>query len=203
MRQFADLDEISRDILKEIGNIGTGNAVTALSQMLMHPVDIAVPELKILKYQEVCSLLDSADELQTGIMVGVGGEMEGMFLFLLSETFTMMVLNKILGEEEREFLNPGEMERSLICELGNIMCGSYINALASVMDLKLEVSVPDVCIDMGGAILSVPLSRFLRVSDDILMIDNLFHLGGESFLGRILFIPEPDSLDMMLRSLRE
>ena len=203
MRQFAHLDEISRDILKEIGNIGTGNAVTALSQMLMHPVDIAVPDLKILKYQEVCSLLDSADELQTGIMVGVGGEMEGMFLFLLSETFTMMVLNKILGEEEREFLNPGEMERSLICELGNIMCGSYINALASVMDLKLEVSVPDVCIDMGGAILSVPLSRFLRVSDDILMIDNLFHLGGESFLGRILFIPEPDSLDMMLRSLRE
>lgn len=203
MRQFADLDEISRDILKEIGNIGTGNAVTALSQMLMHPVGIAVPDLKILKYQEVCSLLDSADELQTGIMVGVGGEMEGMFLFLLSETFTMMVLNKILGEEEREFLNPGEMERSLICELGNIMCGSYINALASVMDLKLEVSVPDVCIDMGGAILSVPLSRFLRVSDDILMIDNLFHLGGESFLGRILFIPEPDSLDMMLRSLRE
>ena len=203
MRQFADLDEISRDILKEIGNIGTGNAVTALSQMLMHPVDIAVPDLKILKYHEVCSLLDSADELQTGIMVGVGGEMEGMFLFLLSETFTMMVLNKILGEEEREFLNPGEMERSLICELGNIMCGSYINALASVMDLKLEVSVPDVCIDMGGAILSVPLSRFLRVSDDILMIDNLFHLGGESFLGRILFIPEPDSLDMMLRSLRE
>lgn len=203
MRQFADLDEISRDILKEIGNIGTGNAVTALSQMLMHPVDIAVPDLKILKYQEVCSLLDSADELQTGIMVGVCGEMEGMFLFLLSETFTMMVLNKILGEEEREFLNPGEMERSLICELGNIMCGSYINALASVMDLKLEVSVPDVCIDMGGAILSVPLSRFLRVSDDILMIDNLFHLGGESFLGRILFIPEPDSLDMMLRSLRE
>ena len=189
MRQFADLDEISRDILKEIGNIGTGNAVTALSQMLMHPVDIAVPDLKILKYQEVCSLLDSADELQTGIMVGVGGEMEGMFLFLLSETFTMMVLNKILGEEEREFLNPGEMERSLICERGNIMCGSYINALASVMDLKLEVSVPDVCIDMGGAILSVPLSRFLRVSDDILMIDNLFHLGGESFLGRILFIP--------------
>ena len=203
MRQFADLDEISRDILKEIGNIGTGNAVTALSQMLMHPVDIAVPDLKILKYQEVCSLLDSADELQTGIMVGVGGDMEGRFLFLLSETFTMMVLNKILGEEEREFLNPGEMERSLICELGNIMCGSYINALASVMDLKLEVSVPDVCIDMGGAILSVPLSRFLRVSDDILMIDNLFHLGGESFLGRILFIPEPDSLDMMLRSLRE
>ena len=198
MRQFADLDEISRDILKEIGNIGTGNAVTALSQMLMHPVDIAVPDLKIIKYQEVCSLLDSADELQTGIMVGVGGEMEGMFLFLLSETFTMMVLNKILGEEEREFLNPGEMERSLICELGNIMCGSYINALASVMDLKLEVSVPDVCIDMGGAILTYPMSRWVIVSDDILLIENIFHMSGEIFKGRILFLPEQEDLGTML-----
>ena len=203
MRQFADLDEISRDILKEIGNIGTGNAVTALSQMLMHPVDIAVPDLKILKYQEVCSLLDSADELQTGIMVGVGGEMEGMFLFLLSETFTMMVLNKILGEEEREFLNPGEMERSLICELGNIMCGSYINALASVMDLKLEVSVPDVCIDMGGAILTYPMSRWVIVSDDILLIENIFHMSGEIFKGRILFLPEQEDLGTMLSRLRE
>ena len=203
MRQFADLDEISRDILKEIGNIGTGNAVTALSQMLMHPVDIAVPDLKILKYQEVCSLLDSADELQTGIMVGVGGEMEGMFLFLLSETFTMMVLNKILGEEEREFLNPGEMERSLICELGNIMCGSYINALASVMDLKLEVSVPDVCIDMGGAILTYPMSKWVIVSDDILLIENIFHMSGEIFKGRILFLPEQEDLGTMLSRLRE
>ena len=63
--------------------------------------------------------------------------------------------------------------------------------------------MPDLCIEMGGAILSAPRCRYRRVSDDILMIDNLFHLGGESFLGRILFIPEPDSLDMMLRSLRE
>lgn len=203
MRQVAQLDELSRDILKEIGNIGTGNAVTALSQMLMHPVEIAVPDLKIMKYQEVCTLLNDAEELQTGIMVGVSGDMQGMFLFLLSETFTMAVIDKILGTESRSITGLGDMEHSLICELGNIMCGSYINALAAVMDMSLDVSVPDMCIDMGGAILSVPLSRFLRVSDDILMIDNLFRLGGASFHGRILFLPEPESLDAMLRKLRE
>ncbi|WP_455616079.1 chemotaxis protein CheC [Eisenbergiella sp.] len=203
MRQVAQLDELSRDILKEIGNIGTGNAVTALSQMLMHPVEIAVPDLKIMKYQEVCTLLNDAEELQTGIMVGVSGDMQGMFLFLLSETFTMAVIDKILGTESRSITGLGDMEHSLICELGNIMCGSYINALAAVMDMSLDVSVPDMCIDMGGAILSVPLSRFLRVSDDILMIDNLFRLGGASFHGRILFLPEPESLDVMLRKLRE
>ena len=171
--------------------------------MLMHPVEIAVPDLKIMKYQEVCTLLNDAEELQTGIMVGVSGDMQGMFLFLLSETFTMAVIDKILGTESRSITGLGDMEHSLICELGNIMCGSYINALAAVMDMSLDVSVPDMCIDMGGAILSVPLSRFLRVSDDILMIDNLFRLGGASFHGRILFLPEPESLDVMLRKLRE
>lgn len=203
MRQIAELDEISRDMLKEMGNIGTGNAVTALSQMLMHPVDITVPDLKIMKYQEVCTLLNNAEELQTGIMVGVSGDMRGMFLFLLSETFTLTVMDKILGTEQRDITRLGEMEHSLICEMGNIMCGSYINALAAVMDMSLEVSVPDMCIDMGGAILSILLSRFLRVSDDILLIDNLFHLDSASFRGRILFIPEPESLEAMLGKLRE
>lgn len=203
MRQVTQLDEISRDMLKEIGNIGTGNAVTALSRMMMHPVDIAVPDLRIMKYQEVCTLLNDAEELQTGIMVGVSGELQGMFLFLLSETFTMAVIEKILGTRIRSITGLGDVERSLICELGNIMCGSYINALSAVMDMPLEVTVPDMCIDMGGAILSVPLSRYLRISDEILMIDNLFHFGGASFRGRILFIPEPESLDAMLGKLRE
>lgn len=203
MCKAAELDEVSRDMLKEMGNIGTGNAVTALSQMLMHPVDIAVPDLKIMKYQEVCTLLNDAEELQTGIMVGVSGDLRGMFLFLLSETFTITVMDKILGTEQRDITQLGEIEHSLICEMGNIMCGSYINALAAVMDMALEVSVPDMCIDMGGAILSVPLSRYLRVSEEILLIDNLFHLGGASFRGRILFIPEPESLEAMLRKLRE
>ena len=57
MNQYSDLDEISRDFLRELGNIGTGNAVTSLSHMLMEPVDIEVPGLQIMKYQDCCSLL--------------------------------------------------------------------------------------------------------------------------------------------------
>lgn len=203
MGQVAQLDDISRDMLKEMGNIGTGNAVTALSKMLMHPVDIAAPELKIMECQEVCTLLNNAEELQTGIMVEVSGDIQGMFLFLLSEAFTMDVIGKILGAEPENIVGLSDIEHSLICELGNIMCGSYINALSAVTDMSLDVSVPDMCIDMGGAILSVPLSRFLRISDDILMIDNLFQLDGASFRGRILFLPEPESLNAVLGKLGE
>lgn len=203
MDQYWKLDELSRDFLKELGNIGTGNAVTALSQMLMEPVDIEVPGLRIMKYQDCCSLLRSAEELMTGIMVGVTGDLKGVFLFLLDETFTKAVLDNVLGEEERNLLSLNEMERSLICEMGNIMCGSYICALSAVLDLKMDVTVPALSIDMGLALLSAPVAHYLEVSEDILVIDNIFRLGGKAFTGRILFLPEPEALEKMLQRLGE
>ena len=203
MDQYSNLDELSRDFLKELGNIGTGNAVTSLSHMLMEPVDIEVPGLQIMKYQDCCSLLRSAEELMTGIMVGVNGDVKGVFLFLLDETFTMAVLDNVLGVEERNLLSLNEMERSLICEMGNIMCGSYIGALSAVLDLKMDVTVPALSVDMGLALLSAPVTHYLRLSEDILVIDNLFRLGGKAFTGRILFLPEPEALERMLRRLGE
>ena len=149
------------------------------------------------------ALLPEAEELMTGIIVGVRGELNGLFLFLLDETFTREVLDTVLGEEERNLLSLDEMERSLICELGNIMCGSYICALSGVLDLKMEVTVPSMSIDMGLAILSVPVAHYSRVSEDILVIDNIFRMGGKAFSGRILFLPEPEALEMMLQRLRE
>lgn len=134
---------------------------------------------------------------------GGQGELNGLFLFLLDETFTREVLDTVLGEEERNLLSLDEMERSLICELGNIMCGSYICALSGVLDLKMEVTVPSMSIDMGLAILSVPVAHYSRVSEDILVIDNIFRMGGKAFSGRILFLPEPEALEMMLQRLRE
>ena len=91
----------------------------------------------------------------------------------------------------------------MLSELGNIMCGSYIRALAELTGMETDVSVPDLCIDMGGAILGVPLARHLKVSDSILLIENIFHMGEYAFVGRILFWPELDSLDLMLKKLRE
>ena len=136
-------------------------------------------------------------------MVQVAGKLKGTFLFLLSETFTQSILRAVLGGENRKLTDLDEMDRSLICELGNIMCGSYIRALSQLLDMDMDVTVPEMCIDMGGAILSVPLSRFLKVSEQILLIENKFRMGNQSFMGRILFLPEQESLEAMLSSVRE
>ena len=191
MDGYVQLDEISRDILKEIGNVGTGNAVTSLSQMMEQPIELDMPSLKVVKYYKMHELLEQPEELQTGILIEVTGQLKGIFLFMLSEAFTKTVINTILGEEERNLTSLDDMECSLISELGNIM------------DMDMDVSVPELCIDMGGAILTYPMSKWVIVSDDILLIENIFHMSGEIFKGRILFLPEQEDLGTMLSRLRE
>ena len=203
METYRELDEISKDILMEIGNIGAGNAVTSLSQMMDQPIELEIPALKVLSYQEVCRVLGQPEELQTGILVEVTGQMKGIFLFMLSETFTNAVIEAILGRRAQRIMEMDEMETSLVCELGNIMCGSYIRALSQFMNIEMDVSVPELCIDMAGAILSYPLSHWVIVSDDILLIENRFQMSGKAYRGHILFLPEQEDMGIMLHRLRE
>lgn len=196
---YSKLDDISIDILKELGNIGTGNAVTAMSQLMDHPLEIGMPSFRIMKYQDMHGILVETEELQAGIIIEAKGELQGIFLFLLNEGFAGKILRTMLGEEPEQLIALNDMEKSVICEVGNIMCGSYISALSKLTGLMITVSVPDISIDMAGAILSVPVIRGMRTSDTALLIDNTFTMDGDIFRNRILFFPEPDSLEKVLQ----
>lgn len=203
MDREVELDEMFKDFMRELGNIGTGNAVNALSQLLNCPLEIDTPNLRILPFQQLTEILTEAETPLAGIMVEVFKEVEGMFLFLLDETFTRQIVHLALGVEMWDFMSLTEMEESLLLELGNIMCGAYIRALSQLLDVEMDVSVPQIKIDMGGAILTDAALRFLRTGDELLMIDNLFRMDTGTFSGRILFLPEMDSLQVLLRKLEE
>lgn len=203
MKGYGDLNESAMDILRELGNIGTGNAVTSLSGMLDREVELTCPDLRIIDYREVTTILGEAEELQTGILVASNGDLRGMFLFLLDESLTRSIVELVLGEIPENIMDLGEMGESLICEIGNIMCGSYIRALARLLDIEMDVAVPELCIDMGGAILNTMMSHFLRFSEDMLLIQNVFRMEGRTFFGRILFLPELDSLRALLNKFGE
>lgn len=203
MDREMELDEMFKDFMRELGNIGTGNAVNALSQLLNCPLEIDTPNLRILPFQQLTEILTEAETPLAGIMVEVFKEVEGMFLFLLDETFTRQIVHLALGVEMWDFMSLTEMEESLLLELGNIMCGSYIRALSQLLDIEMDVSVPQIKIDMGGAILTDAALRFLRTGDELLMIDNLFRMDTGTFSGRILFLPEMDSLQVLLGKLEE
>lgn len=203
MEKDKGLNQKAQDMLMELGNIGTGNAVTALSVMLGHSLEILSTKLSFVSYQEISASLGNSEEEKIGIMLEAGGCVKGIFLFLLDRAFAAHTLTSLLGDKGAELTELDDMERSVFCELGNIMCGAYVNALAQLLKKEITVSVPDICMDMGGAIFNTLLSRMIVVSDTLLMIDNEIRLEKESLCGQILFFPELESMDRISTWLEE
>lgn len=186
------------DVLKEIGNIGAGNATTALASLLQSKVDMKVPQVMMLEFKDVGTLLGGEEQELAAAYLGVEGDINGSILFLIKKETAMMIAKKLLGDYCGDEL--GEMECSAVKEVSNIITGSYLNAIATLTGLTIYPSVPDLAVDMAGAILSVPAIQFGIMGDKILLIQS--QLTNEIEMdGYFIMVPEPESYVKILTSL--
>lgn len=201
LKTYGDLNDMHLDVLREIGNIGSGNAATSLAGMLSKPVQIAVPKISVLDYEQVANALGGPETMIVGILLSMSEDVEGMLMFLLEKEFAHMALNTLLGQSLNSFSDIDEMGLSAIQEVANIMAASYVNAIATMTGLTINISVPDVCIDMAGAILSVPAIHYANISDRIIFIEDEFSSEEENAVSHILMIPDVDSLKKIMANL--
>lgn len=201
LNSYSDLNELQMDVLREIGNIGSGNAATSLSSMLSMPVGIDVPQIKILDYNQVVDALGGPERMIVGLLLSLTGDVTGMMMFLLQKEFAHMTLNNLLGEDWGDFSEIGELGYSAIKEVANIMAASYVNAISTMTNLAINISVPDISIDMAGAILSVPAILYANISDKIIFIQNEFTGEVDKSTSHVLMIPEVDSLNKIMQNL--
>ncbi len=194
------------DVLKELGNIGAGNATTALAQMIGCKVDMSVPQVKLLEFNELSQIVGGEDEIMVGIYLQVEGDIEGNMMFILEKASAAHLVNKLmcgmLGVTEEEIVNHefGEMECSAIKEVGNIITGAYLNALSSLTNMMIYPSTPQMGIDMAGALLSVPAVEFGLQADKILLVQTKF--SDEIELdGYFILIPDMESYEKILTTL--
>lgn len=187
------------DVLKEIGNIGAGNATTALAQMLQCKVDMKVPQVKLLDFNEVGAMMGGEEQIMAGIYLCVEGDITGSIMFLLKKDAAKHLVSKLMGMEL-----PGEdldeIGTSALKEIGNIITGAYLNSLSSLTNLKIFPSVPDLTIDMAGAILSVPAIEFGTLGDKILLIQTQFTDDCE-LDGYFILVPDLESYGKILGAL--
>lgn len=194
------------DVLKELGNIGAGNATTALAQMIGCKVDMSVPQVKLLDFRELGEIVGHEDEVMVSIYLAVEGDIDGSMMFILKKSAATHLVNKLMcgmlgiTEEEIESHDFGEMECSAIKEVGNIITGAYLNALSSLTNLKIYPSVPQLGIDMAGALLSVPAVEFGIFGDKILLIQTKFS-DDIDLDGYFILIPDMESYERILTSL--
>ncbi len=198
-----DLNNVSQqyfDILKELGNIGAGNATTALAQMLGCKVDMKVPQVKLLDFQEVGAVMGGEEQIMAGIYLLVEGDITGSIMFLLNEQSAHELVGKLMGMQPAENEPLNEMELSALKEIGNIITGAYLNSLSMLTNMKIIPSIPAISIDMAGAILSVPAIEFGELGDKILLIQTQF-TDDLTLDGFFILVPDLESYDKILGSL--
>ena len=194
------MSETYMDVLKEIGNIGAGNAMTALSQMLQCKVDMKVPQVKLLELRDMGAMVGSEEQLMAGVFLGVEGDITGSIMFLIELESAKSLIKKIMMgySSGAEILD--EMEMSALQEVSNIITGAYLNSLSMLTNLKIYPTPPSTSIDMAGAILSVPAIEFGVLGDKILLIQSQFYDEVE-IDGYFVLIPDMESYKKILTSL--
>ena len=187
------------DVLKELGNIGAGNATTALSQMMQCKLDMSVPQVRLMEFKELGKIMGGEEIIMAGIYLGIEGDIAGSIMFLLEKQAARHLVDKLMGMsmEGEEF---SEMEFSALKEVGNIITAAYLNSLSSLTGLRIQPSVPDLTVDMAGAILSVPAIEFGALGDKMLLIQTQFF--DEMVLdGYFILVPNLDSYGKILSAL--
>ena len=200
MLTLNEVNEKYFDVLKEIGNIGAGNATTAIANMLGLRIDMSVPEVAFLPVEELGSAIGAEDEIIVGIMLGVEADIDGSMMFLMDMQSAHHIVNKLMMRPD-DYNEPfDEMDLSAVKEIGNIIAGSYLSALSGLTNLTIVPSVPFVAVDMAAAILSVPAVQFGIFGDNALMINTEFSddLG---IKGHFILMPEEDSYAKILTAL--
>jgi len=207
MDNKSNITEFHIDVLKEIGNIGAGNAATALSNLIGKPIDMKVPTVKIVTFDEMIELAGGYENIVTAVFLRVEGDISGsMFVVLPLEQATKYV-QTLTGDTAFSFENPpySEIGLSSMQELGNILAGSYLTALSDFTSLNLMPSIPSLNVDMAGAIISSGIIELSQTQDYAIVIDTALREEikevSNTVKGHFFLLPDPDSFNHIFRSL--
>lgn len=201
INRYEEMNDMEIDIIKEIGSIGNGNAATALSGMLNAKVSMSLPKVELLEFNEALFHLGNPEDIVAAILVEMSGEIDGIMLFILTQEFSDEILNRMLGKEKVEFMEFEDIDVSALTEVGNIMISSYINALSTLTNVNINLSVPQIAVNMLGGILSLPMATMGISSDKIMMITGQFHIEDKNLESNMLLLPNVESLNLLMKKL--
>jgi chemotaxis protein CheC len=196
--EYSNLTALQLDALKEVSNIGAGNAATALSMMIGKKVDMTVPSVNVVKLEEIVE--QNGESEVAGTVVRVLGDIAGNILLVFEKQISENIIKKLVGSEQSP---ESEMGSSVLCEITNIISAAYMNSIAQLTNLAILPSVPATTYDMMGAILTTTFIESNQYDEYILDIETVFldYDTEENIGGHFYYIPMPGSLEKILKSI--
>ena len=201
-----DKDTIKHlDVFKEIGNIGAGHAASALAGLLNVKISMSVPESSVVPFNNILSVMDGPETLVAGVLIDLTGDLNGYILLLLGMKDAMAMVTRALGESPRDVTAPDfqltDLERDTLLEISNIIVGSFLSAISSFTGLSMTPSVPQIAIDMLGAIISIATIEYGKIGDSVLFLKTQFVDPSKEMSGHFFLIPDYNSYRILLKSL--
>lgn len=195
------ISNVQMDALQEISNIGLGNAATALAELLNKRVEIAVPKARFLDFEQVYVLTGGIEEVVSCVNLSLEGDIPGTVVFMFSEQSTYNLIDMLMDQESGTTSELDDMGISAISEIGNVLTGSFINAIGGMTGLRMNTSVPMFAFDMLGAILSSSLVASGYWGDKILVIETLFFQDCDQIKGHFFLLPKTGALNGLFEAL--
>lgn len=195
------------DVLKEIGNIGAAHAATALSDLLDKKIDMRVPKVEMVSFNDMTELAGGSENVVVGIFLRIEGDAEGSMFFILPIEQANRFIRRLICDESFDFNKQpvSELGLSAMQEMGNILSGSYLSALSDFTNLKIYPTVPGLSVDMFGAIISIGLIELSHVGDNVIVINTSIFEDGvedlETVRGHFFLLPDPDSFEAIFKAL--
>jgi chemotaxis protein CheC len=195
------LNDMQMDVLKEIGNIGLGNAATSLAQMVNKRIDMEVPQTKFVSMEEAMGLVGGLEEIVTCTSLHVDGDVPSQILFVFNEESAFYLVDMLMGMEKGTTQQLDEMGESVVKEIANVLTGSFLSAISSMTNLNMVPTVPMFAYDMLSAALSTSLVAGGYIEDHILMIETVLFEEHENIKGHFFLITEDVSLNKLFSAL--
>jgi len=198
----SSFSEVHLDALKEISNIGMGNAVTSLAQLVNRRIDMNVPLTRFMPLDETISLVGGPEEIVSCVSLNISGDVPGMVLFIFDSQSTFQMVDLLMGMNLGTTADLDEMAESAVKEIGNVLTGSFIGALCQMTQLNMVTAVPMFAFDMLGAILTSLMVASGRVEDHVLVIQTqLFQEKEVNIKGNFFLLTEPGSIQVLFKAL--
>lgn len=201
MGAYDNLNDVQLDVMREIGNIGAGNACTALSGLIGTTIDMSVPKVQLLGIDSTSEYLGGGDTEVLGIRIDVKADLTGMMYHIVNKRFAERVINTFYAKKLDSIGSIDEMDMSVISEMGNITSGAYANALATLSGYVVDIGTPAPNGGTIAEILRVPIETFGEVGDKILVVDEQFIIDSERLTSNMILVLEKDSLNKLFEKL--
>lgn len=190
-------DHFIHSTLKEVVNIGGGNAATSLSKLIDQEVKMDVPTLELMEYEEVFKKIRPEEMAVKVVLIRlINGE--GSFIFV-TEPEDAEELAKMMFSEDMELTE--DLIDSAVKELVNILVNSFLNATMKILNIDLIASVPAVTLDMFGSVLTSLYMEQSHYDSKIIIIKNEFWSKGEKIEGSLYFVPNPEFIETTIEEI--